>query len=67
MRTQAADPRAPNISAPTGTGNAGQVQGNAPTAQGQGRTPQGEDLFGGVQEDDRFEIPAFLRRQNSGN
>ena len=30
-------------------------------------TPSPDDLFAGVSEDDRFEIPAFLRRQaNSG-
>ena len=30
-------------------------------------TPSADDLFAGVSEDDRFEIPAFLRRQaNSG-
>ena len=25
-----------------------------------------DDLFDGVTEDDRFDIPAFLRRQNTG-
>jgi cell division protein FtsZ len=33
----------------------------------QQQTPTPDDLFAGVSEDDRFEIPAFLRRQaNSG-
>ena len=33
----------------------------------QQQTPSPDDLFAGVSEDDRFEIPAFLRRQaNSG-
>ena len=32
------------------------------------RTQPADDLFSGVTEEDRFEIPAFLRRQvNSGN
>ena len=37
-------------------------------ATGEDRTPPKDDLFAGVPEDDRFEIPAFLRQQaNSGN
>ena len=33
------------------------------TAEPQAKSP--EDLFGGATEDDRFEIPAFLRRQSN--
>jgi cell division protein FtsZ len=50
------------------------TQAQAPTARAQAEpprqqapTPSPEDLFAGVSEDDRFEIPAFLRRQaNTG-
>jgi cell division protein FtsZ len=48
-------------------------QAQAPSARAaaepprQQHTPSADDLFAGVSEDDRFEIPAFLRRQaNSG-
>jgi len=50
-----------------------QPQAPAPSARAaaepprQQPTPSPDDLFAGVSEDDRFEIPAFLRRQaNSG-
>jgi cell division protein FtsZ len=45
-------------------------QAPAPTARAaepKQQAPAPDDLFAGVSEDDRFEIPAFLRRQaNSG-
>ena len=50
------------------------LQATPPSARAQAEpprqqtaTPSPDDLFAGVSEDDRFEIPAFLRRQaNSG-
>jgi cell division protein FtsZ len=44
------------------------VQQPTPAMTGESRPEPKDDLFAGVPEDDRFEIPAFLRRQaNSGN
>jgi cell division protein FtsZ len=50
--TQAAQPAQPQAPAPSRPSEV-RPQGQAP----------GDDLFAGVSEDDRFEIPAFLRRQ----
>jgi hypothetical protein len=49
---QAAQPLQPQSAASSRAGDA-RPQDKAPT----------DDLFAGVSEDDRFEIPAFLRRQ----
>jgi hypothetical protein len=66
---------APTAQAPTRqTATASQpLQASAPTARApaepprQQQAPSPDDLFAGVSEDERFEIPAFLRRQaNSG-
>jgi len=48
--------------APPGS-HAAQPQPAPQTAEPQAKPP--EDLFGGATEDDRFEIPAFLRRQSN--
>jgi cell division protein FtsZ len=55
-------------SAPQASPQAGAMSARSP-AEGprQQKAPPAEDLFDGVTEDDRFEIPAFLRRQaNTG-
>jgi cell division protein FtsZ len=61
--------RQPVASAPAPT-VAQPQQAPAPTArvaEPKQQAPAPDDLFAGVSEDDRFEIPAFLRRQaNSG-
>jgi len=78
-RMEPAMPAAPRQ--PTTTTRTAQSTPPAPTAQTQAssvspkaaaealrqQTQSADDLFSGVAEDDRFEIPAFLRRQaNSG-
>ncbi len=45
----------------------GCVRARAPAEPPRQQAPSPDDLFAGVAEDDRFEIPAFLRRQaNTG-
>jgi len=78
-RMEPAMPAAPRQ--PTTTTRTAQSTPPAPTAQTQAssvspkaaaealrqQTQSADDLFSGVAEDDRFEIPTFLRRQaNSG-
>jgi cell division protein FtsZ len=78
MPTATRQPVAPGTRAPATAPTQAAVQpaAQAPAASARAQaepprqqipTPSPDDLFAGVSEDDRFEIPAFLRRQaNSG-
>jgi cell division protein FtsZ len=69
-RQSASAPRqnASNAAQPTSQPAPGPASAARPVAEPpRPRSPSRDDLFAGVSEDDRFEIPAFLRRQvNTG-
>ncbi len=66
-RQPAAATRAPSSAPPPAPAQAASVSPRAAAEAPRQQNPSPDDLFAGVAEDDRFEIPAFLRRQaNSG-
>jgi len=55
--------QAPQTAAPQPAPQPAAQAASRPEGRQQGQTAPTDDLFAGVAEDDRFEIPAFLRRQ----